>query len=32
MHGIVEKQNLALNELTDFTTVCARKQHLKMAV
>lgn len=32
MHGIVEKLNLEMSELPDFTTVCARKQQLKMAV
>jgi len=32
MHGIVEKLNLEPSELPDFTTVCARKQQLKMAV
>ena len=32
MHGVVEKLNLEPSDLPDFTTVCARKQHLKMAV
>jgi len=32
MHGIVEKLNLEPTELPDFTTVCTRKQRLKMAV
>ena len=32
MHGIVEKLDLDLSGLPDFTTVCARKQQLKMAV
>lgn len=32
MHGVVEKLNLEPSELPDFTTVCARKQQLKMAV
>lgn len=32
MHGIVAKLNVKPNELPDFTTVCARKQQLKMAV
>ncbi len=32
MHDIVEKLNLAQSELPDFTTVCAWKQQLKMAV
>jgi IS5 family transposase len=32
MHDIVEKLGLDLSELPDFTTVCARKQQLKMVV
>lgn len=32
MHGIVEKMNLEPSGLPDFTTVCVRKQQLKMAV
>ena len=32
MHGIVEKPDLEPSELPDFTTVCARKQQLKMTV
>lgn len=32
MHGIVEKLKLEPSELPDFTTACARKQQLKMAV
>lgn len=32
MHDIVKKMGLDISELPDFTTVCARKQHLKMAV
>lgn len=32
MHGIVEKMELKTDELPDFTTVCARKQQLKMVV
>ncbi|WP_224270893.1 IS5 family transposase [Haloprofundus salinisoli] len=32
MHGIVGKMNLETSELPDFTTVCSRKQQLKMAV
>ena len=32
MQGIVKKMNLELSELPDFTTVCARKQQLQMAV
>ncbi len=32
MHGVVKKMNLEPGELPDFTTVCARKQHLKMGI
>lgn len=32
MHGIGEKLNLEPTELPDFTTVCTRKQRLKMTV
>lgn len=32
MHGIVEKMNLKTCELPNFTTVCVRKQQLKVAV
>lgn len=32
MHGIVEKLELQVEELSDFTTVCVRQQALKMAV
>lgn len=32
MHDIVEKMDLNISELPDFTTVCARKQQLKMAI
>ena len=32
MDGIVEKMGLDISELPDFTTVCARKQLLRMAV
>ncbi|WP_440009106.1 IS5 family transposase [Halomicrococcus sp. SG-WS-1] len=32
MNGIVEKLNLEPSELPDFTTVCVRKQQLKMTV
>lgn len=32
MHGVVEKMNLEPSELPDFTTVCARKQQLKITV
>ncbi|MFC7177850.1 IS5 family transposase [Halosegnis marinus] len=32
MPGIVEKMNLTTSELPDFTTVCVRKQQLKMAI
>lgn len=32
MHGIVEKMGLKPSGLPDFTTVCARKQQLKMTV
>lgn len=32
MPGIVEKMNLKPSELPDFTTVCVRKQQLKMSV
>ena len=32
MHGIVERIGLKPSELPDFTTVCARKQQLKMTV
>ena len=31
MHGIVEKIELQISELPDFTTVCVRKRKLKMA-
>jgi hypothetical protein len=32
MHSIVERLDLDLSELPDFTTVCVRKQQLKMVV
>jgi IS5 family transposase len=32
MHGIIKKMDLKPSELPDFTTVCARKQQLKMSV
>lgn len=32
MHGIVDKMGLVPSELPDFTTVCVRKQRLRMAV
>ncbi len=32
MPGIVEKMNLKTSELPDFTTVCVRKQQLKIAI
>ena len=32
MHGVVKKMNLEPGELPDFTTACARKQHLKMGI
>ncbi len=32
MPDIVEKLGLSVEELSDFTTVCARKQALKMRV
>ncbi len=32
MHGMIKKMNLKPSELPDFTTVCARKQQLKMSV
>jgi IS5 family transposase len=32
MQWVVEKLNLEPSELPDFTTVCTRKQQLKMAV